>query len=243
MDIEVTDEGWGEARPSDIHAVLQSVDAHLAAHFTSSLQETLIIIPSPADSDYPMTHYRLRRDRPIVIQLAATDGRWAQFAYQFAHELCHVLQGFERLIGNPSQWFHETVCELASLFTLRRMAETWPTNPPYLNWASYSASLESYAEERIQRPEHRLPSDLTVSNWLTKEEQVLRQDPYQRDKNGIVAGLLLPIFESDPSGWSSVRSFPTSTTALGDYLLQWRREVDATERDFVERIIECLGYE
>ena len=62
---------------------------------------------------------------------SARDRKWAKFGYQFSHEFCHVLSNYENLKANPNNWFHEAICELASVFTLRRMAERWPTHPPY----------------------------------------------------------------------------------------------------------------
>ena len=71
----------------------------------------------------------------------------AQFAYQFSHEFCHIMSDYERLRENPNGWFHEAICELASVFTLRCMAERWSSCAPYPNWVEYSDSLLSYAED------------------------------------------------------------------------------------------------
>ena len=92
-------------------------------------------------------HRQIPDPTPAPVQNPALprDRQQNQYAYQFAHEFCHVLSGYEGLEGNPNNWFHETICELASVFTLRRMAERWPTHPPYPNWAGYSKHLLEYA--------------------------------------------------------------------------------------------------
>ena len=77
-----------------------------------------------------MIYYRENREGPFVVQLTARDRKWSKFAYQFSHEFCHLLSGHDRLRDNPNQWFHESLCELASVFTLRQMAKQWLISPP-----------------------------------------------------------------------------------------------------------------
>ena len=45
---------------------------------------------------------------------------------------CPAMSVFEE-VGTTG--FTRLLCELASVFTLRRMAEGWPSSPPYPNWA------------------------------------------------------------------------------------------------------------
>ena len=123
------------------------------------------------------------------------------------------------------------------MFVLRRMSETWRADPPYPNWAKYSESLFSYAEDRLVHPEHQLPPSTSLSNWVASQEDTLREDSEQREKNSVVAGELLPLLESDPSGWNAIRAFPTSSARFKDYLSEWRDQVDAVDRAFVETII------
>ena len=134
-------------------------------------------------------HRQIPDPTPAPVQNPALprDRQQNQYAYQFAHEFCHVLSGYEGLEGNPNNWFHETICELASVFTLRRMAERWPTHPPYPNWAGYSKHLLEYAAKRQKREEVQLPIGTTLLDWLSSHESGLRNDRYQRDKNDLVA--------------------------------------------------------
>ena len=68
-------------------------------------------------------------------------------------------------------------------------------------------------------------------------ENELRQDPYLRDKNGIVADQILPRFEAYPSGWNAVRSLPESTGRLSEYLADWHERVEPEDKPFVNRLI------
>ena len=184
--------------------------------------------------------FRESAEGPFFIQLTARDRKWSRFSYQFSHEFCHVLSEYERLKNSPNNWFHETICELASVFTLRRMAEQWLSNPPYANWADYAESLASYAQERLSRKEHQLPEGITLSAWLLSEEEALRKDPYQRCKNAVVAYSLLPIFESDPTGWNAIRKLPDSSALFKDYLSNWHSQVEPIDKPFVNCIIQLF---
>ena len=240
MNIVVAPYGWAEARPRDVEALLGNVASHMKRFLRPSFAGTTIVVPAPCDDWTPRTHYRPSTRDPFFIQLTARGRKWAQFAYQFSHELCHVLSGYEHLRDNPNNWFHETICELASVFTLRRMAEKWLTSPPYPHWADYAESLASYADETLSNKERHLPPGMTLVRWLASEEASLRQNPCQRDKNALVAYLLLPIFEAEPVGWNTIRTLPSSSAMLKDYLREWHSQVEPLDRAFVERIIRIF---
>ena len=147
---------WGVARTADIEKLLSDAASHINGLLRTPWTGELHVRSAPPSDPTPRTLLRCSKTDPIVIQLACKDRRWNQYAYQFAHEFCHVLSGYEGLEGNPNNWFHETICELASVFTLRRMAERWPTHPPYPNWAGYSKHLLEYAAKRQKREEVQL---------------------------------------------------------------------------------------
>ena len=241
MKITVVPSDWGLARVQDIEALLLNTASHLNLLLRNPFAGPIVVVPAPSCDQTPMTHYRSSPAEPICIQLTARDRRWAQFAYQFAHEFCHVLSGYERLQGNPNGWFHESICELASIFILRRMAERWQDRPPFPNWADYAGALSSYVEDCLARPERQLRRDTTLSNWLREEEEALRKDQYLRDQNAIVAYSLLPIFEEYPEGWNAIRCLPDSTSMFKDYLQAWALCVEPADRPFVARIAKALG--
>lgn len=236
MRISVVANGWGLAQPSDVEALLMDTASHLNGLLRALFTGTILVVPAPPSDPAPMTLYRSSPNEPFCIQLTARDRRWAQFAYQFSHEFCHVLSDYERLRDSPNGWFHEALCELASVFTLRRMAERWLTCAPFPNWAEYSDSLLGYADDCLSREDRQLPIDTTLSAWLLKEEETLRKDRYLRDKNAVVANALLPIFESNPGGWNSIRNLPDSAASFRDYLHHWYKAVDPVDRPFVGRI-------
>ena len=237
MNIEVEPQGWGEAIPSNVSVLLTDVASHLNRLLVEPVVEQIKVVPVSAPGAVPRTLYRYGRSVPITIHLTARDRKWEKFSYQFAHEFCHVISDYERLGENPNNWFHEALCELASVFTLRRMAERWPAQPPYSNWADYAPALSGYAHDLLADENHQLPEGLTLANWLPMHEAELRRDPYVRDKNAVVAYQLLPVFEENPSGWNAVRSMPSSTGNLMEYLADWHECVQPADKPFVQRVI------
>ena len=233
MMITVSPYGWGSALPVNVQLLLEDTASHLNRLMRNQVGGTVVVVPAPCDDFNPMTHYRPSPNDPFFVQLTARDKRWAQFAYQFSHEFCHVLSDYERLGEGPNGWFQEAICEIASVFTLRRMAERWPSSPPYPNWSDYAGQLASYVENCLSKEERRLPEGMTLSPWLLSEEESLRQDRYQRDKNAVVAYTLLPIFESEPSAWNAIRSLPTSSAMFQAYLIEWHTMVEPADKPFV----------
>ena len=241
LKISVSRSGWSLAQPEDIEVLLMNTASHLNELLRNPVTDSVEVVQAPEHDSTPRTHYRTAPTGPVCVQLTARDQYWAQYAYQFAHEFCHIISNYERLSEGPNGWFHEAICELSSIFTLRRMAQSWQTDPPYSNWANFAGALYVYAEEYLARQERQLPQGMTLAVWLSSEEENLRNDRYMRDKNAVVAYSLLPIFEMYPTGWNAVRCLPDSGSMLVDYLLEWAASVEPVDRPFVERIVRALG--
>ena len=245
MQLSVLRSDWGDAQLCDIEVLLKDTASHLNQLLRDPFDQTIRVIRAPCSDRTPRICYRSSPDEPFVIHLDTRDRLWCQFAYQFSHEFCHVLSGYEHLRDNPNNWFHETICELASVFTLQRMAERWPTHPPYPNWADYAESLRSYGQERFHEAD-QLPEEMSLEKWLSIHEEELRkcsnESGYKRSKNALVAYALLPIFESDPMGWNSITKFPNSRAGLAVYLSDWYSSVDSVDKSFVARLSDALGH-
>ena len=192
MEISVLECEWGVARRGDIRKLLEDVASHIVRELRDPFDEAVHVVNLPGRT--PLTSFRDSGTAAYMVNLTARDRQWSQFAYQFGHEFCHVLMGTDRLRDNPNNWFHESICELSSFFVLRRMAERWLSDPPYPNWSGYAASLAAYAESTAAKFRKVAPTD-SFSAWLSTNEDRMRQDPYLRERNGVVALKLLPLFE------------------------------------------------
>lgn len=169
MEISVLPCEWGDAKPEDIQVLLRDVASHIERELRDSFPGTIEVMNLPGQT--PQTYYRSSNDGAYPINLTAKGGLWSQFAYQFAHEYCHVLSGYERfrLIRRPnSWWFHESMAELASMFVLRQMGKRWQ-NHENRSWARFAPSHAKYADNLLKGHASNTPSG-SFRAWLSENE-------------------------------------------------------------------------
>jgi hypothetical protein len=79
---------------------------------------------------------------------------WSQLAYQFGHELGHVLANSWQPHAKPAapcQWLEEAVVEAFSLRGLGRLAQNWKQNPPFAGDSAYGEAIAEYRQTIIER--------------------------------------------------------------------------------------------
>ena len=237
--IHVKGSNWGKGRPQDIQTLLVNVASHMARHLREDVSPVIEVRNRHPHG--PMIVYRPPRQTVYWVMLRTTGTYWAQYSYQFAHEFCHLLSNYERLEGSANAWFHESICELASLFTLRSMAMTWTTDAPYPNWTDYANALWDYAEGRLSTVRDAIPGEAEGSLWLQSHEAEARIDPYIREGNLIIAARMLPILERHPEGWNAIRVLPVSNAPIDQYLALWKEKAHPCDRGFIDQIASALG--
>ena len=246
--LHIAQAGWGNTDPDELKVLLEAVAAELGSHFPGRELGTIRVIPGGLG---PMVLYERGQDGEYVVQLAARDARWYQFVYQFAHELCHIHSNFdnkERVDGKVvslNQWFEESVCEAAALYTLNKMAVTWETAPPAAQWAAYAPTLRRYAEMLRRAPHRHLSPNQTLASWFAERRQDLRANPYLRDQGEVVSNLLVAIFEQNPDDWAAIGYLNAdradAAKSFTDYLEAWCRACPERHRHVVERIMLMFG--
>ena len=93
--------------------------------------------------------------------------------------------------GNSSNlWFEESICEIASLFVLKKLENQWTIQPPFPNWHEYAPEFTKYAMERIKK--HENPMQMDLHKWFLENEDALKADPTNRIRNLNIAIRLLP---------------------------------------------------
>ena len=243
IQLHISQTDWGNIQPNEIAVLLQDTAFHINRLLRVPFHEKIQVDPSQVD--HPKVLYRSSLSDPYIIWLSAQDD-WCQFAYQFAHEFCHVLSGYENLRENPNNWFHEAFCELASVFTIRRMAQRWRTHPAFPKCTDYSTVLRKYWQNLLNNQEAQIPTSMSLHSWLSLRESELRENPVkeseQRNNQALVAYQLLPLFEKTPNGWNAIRKLPNSSEKLSDYLVSWHKAVDSDDKAFVARIAEEFDY-
>jgi hypothetical protein len=248
IDIRVQAGGFGGASPADIKAVLQSAAGQISRYCPQ-----LPGIDVYHRSDHPQTDLRRSDEGRIVIGLTARDTHWAQYSFQFAHECCHALIDYsngDQRVGRHRRyanlWLEESLCETASLFTLRALSRSWSVSPPYAAWRNYAPWFSAYAEERLALPEHHLPAGSSFVVWFRANEPALRQDPTRRDRNTIVAAQLLPIFEKEPRGWGALAFFSRAANpnqSLSQQFTKWRSGCPPELQRFVTKLAAVFEVE
>jgi hypothetical protein len=229
-------DGWGSAGSGEVEAVLQSAASALWKYFPRLKLEPFVVLRG---REGPIVHYQRNVMGEIVMKLDTQDYLWCQYVYQFSHEFCHILCGFREDAGNRNRWFEETLCEVASLFVLRRLTDRWKERPPYGNWRTYAPEFRKYAQEimdsRSQVGEGHL------GDFYLKNRKTLEATPRDRALNGAMALPLLTILEGAPESWEAVASL-NAQPAGGDgslvaYLTNWRDAAPARHRGFVEEVM------
>lgn len=248
-DITVENSGWGQVSPGEVRAVFRSAAGEIWKHCANTRVDPILVYHR---NDYPQTNWERNARGEIAIGIEAGNRRCAQLAFQFAHEFCHVLAGHSndwrrawRDTGKPNHWLEESLCETASLFTLRTMAHSWRRDAPFREWKYYAPEFEEYARERMSDSRRRAFPGPAFAPWLRRNEPSMRRNPNLREKNTVVAIQLLPLFEAEPRGWESVTFLNLGNRdrkmSLSRFLAEWRNNCPSRLRDFVTRLAASLG--
>lgn len=187
------DDEWGGALAEVYRMVLRDIVLeyeHLGYNPDDNIPVNILHSPF----DYPMCS---NVGDCRMIFLATKDNYWCQLAYQFAHEYCH------HLINGPmdgenisSFWFEESICELSSIYFMRKIAQKWEANNiPYLN--DYAASVKSYCENNWSCIDY---ID-NLSSWILDNMNIFSDPNYHRDMYKFIAKSLFSLFEEYPFAW------------------------------------------
>jgi hypothetical protein len=219
--------------------VIKSAMKVLWPHFPKRSLEPILIMHV---EDVPMVHYERSARKEILMDLATKGQLWSQLAYQFAHEFCHILANFTQT-GRQNLWFEETLCEAASLFSLRHMADAWKHDPPYVNWRNYAASLADYANTVIESRAKISP--VTMTEFYQKHAKTLHETPTDRALNGAMAVVLLEQFEKTPNHWEAVTWLNSAPSPVEEtfplYMNKWRNAAPSRHKTFITEIMKLFG--
>ena len=223
----IYEEGWGDSHPNDVAAVCVSV-AETVCRVIRPDADRIPTVMIMYGEIGPISLTKRGPNGEYYVILESKDRRWAQLAYQFSHELGHVLCG-DLSLKEPQAWFEEAFCEALSLWTLDEMGKSWKTKPPYNNWKSYAPYITEYIEDvrkKADKPQ-------SIKNWYGLHRNYLNKNRYDRAKNLIVAIKLAEMFHQDNGHLKSFyfmrrKGKHTSVDTLDWLLDDW--QVNAPER-------------
>src|SRR5208283_3160739 len=93
-------------------------------------------------------------DEPVAdIVVDVTERDWSRLAYQFGHELGHVLANSWRrdaLPGTGSRWLEEALVETFSLRGSELLAQGWERDPPWPGDAPFGAAIRRYKDNQLR---------------------------------------------------------------------------------------------
>jgi hypothetical protein len=170
---------WGGSLPDDAFAVISRMrEACLSGvRLLSDRQPAKLRVD---DHTSGLPHIWLHDENPdtawIVVDVGARD--WCKLAYQFGHELGHVLcnswqrQAMPKL---PSQWLEESLVEAFSIRGLGLLAESWEQHPPFPNDAAFADAIRKYRQDLIEkyRKPAGAPPALDMCAWLRRNRDAL----------------------------------------------------------------------
>ena len=238
LQLRVADADWGDADPARIMVVLEDTARELQGLFPGDAPLKVLVSPT---ARVPMVLFERTARGEHHVLLRARGSNWAHYAYEFAHELGHILTNYGRHARAPysgrHQWFEEAICEMLSVYALRRLAARAPDD--------FGAPYAGFADLVLGEPHRRAALGIDLASWLQANESALRADPYQRVRNEAVAMRLLGVFE----GESRLRALAYLNVAdtpppegFRDYLEQWRARTPLALQPAVTDVLAEFGF-
>jgi hypothetical protein len=153
---------------------------------------------------------------------------WSQLAYQFGHELGHVLCNSWQANakpGPPSQWLEEAMVEAFSIRGLGLLAAGWQRDPPFAGDAGYATSLRQYRGSSIEKyaKATELAPGADLESWFRAYRTMLERGLPEPEGPAVLS--ILTLLESDPAcveDLGAVNRWPArSAVSIEDYLTLW----------------------
>jgi hypothetical protein len=233
---------WGKAHPSEVISLLEDVTniVHLNDHSFDSL--TIQVGRTKAS---PITFYQPNIIGDTVVHLNTKDRHWCQYAFQFAHEIGHII--CRTAHGNQSnQWFEESLCEALSLYTLKELSELWAAKGSRPRQLAYASEFLTYKKNRILNS--FCPENFQLSSWWKENKSALMRNPYLRKQNIWIAIQLVAFIDKSPqTAFSSIRwlnhaSHDTENILFEQYITAWKNSCPKdVQKTFVEGIMTLFG--
>ena len=196
------------------------------------------------DQAWGRPHIWLHKENPTTAWIYVDIGprAWAQLAYQFGHELGHVMCNswmWKVETPPPSRWLEECLVEAFSIRGLGRLADAWERNPPFFHDARYAQALRNYRRNLIEKYRKAAGPEAVenVAAWLRANRPLLDASRGLGIYAGPAIVTVLNEMEADKGSvedLGAVNRWPErSGVPLEIYLQRWRlscAQIDAPGR-------------
>jgi hypothetical protein len=172
----------------------------------------------------------------IIVDIGPLD--WCKLAYQFGHELGHVLcnsWGPSAQPRPPTQWLEEALVEAFSIRGLGLLAASWERYPPFAGDAGFAAPIRQYRDNLVEGYRKQQTPDADFASWFAANRTGLERGLPAPEGPAVVA--VLPELEHDKScveDLGAVNRWPTRTgVPVEEFLSLWEKscgEVGASGR-------------
>lgn len=187
----------------------------------------------------------------IVVDVGERD--WCKLAYQFGHELGHVLAnswGPDARPAPPCQWLEEALVEAFALRGLGLLAESWARTPVFTGDSAFAGAIRSYRADLLARYRAGATTpgiEAGMPAWYSTQENALESDGGIAGPAQEAVPALLAELEDDPGAveaLGALNRWPGRTSVpMADYLRLWKRscaELGLSQR-LAMRVRRLLG--
>ena len=222
---------WGGSLPGAALAVVTRMrDVSLAGvHLASDRQPEAIRVDSHTSGPpHIWLHYDGTPVAWIIVDIGPRD--WSKLAYQFGHELGHVLCNSWRADAkpaNPCQWLEEALVEAFSIRGLGLLAESWARDPPFPGDQAFGGAIRRYRDDLLAKSQAVATGQGAADNlaaWFQARRGTLETEGGAMGAAPLVLAVLADL-EAEPAGldgMGSLNRWPgRSGVPIEDYLRRW----------------------
>jgi len=224
---------WGESAPRDVALVIgRARTACLSGVALRSDRQPQRLHVSDHPGGPPSIWLQKAATTTAAVNVAVGTRDWCSLAYQFGHELGHVLCNSweaDAKPRNPCQWIEETLVEAFSLRGLAILADQWAHAPPFAHDEGFADSIRDYRKTVLTRSQavaHEQGIAAGFGTWFKARQSLLAQDGGVDAARGAVP-TMLDLLLADVTAiedLGALNRWPgRSGVPLPDYLAQWEK--------------------
>jgi len=225
---------WGGSAPGDVSAVIERMRRACLSGLSliSDHQPEKLRIDDHAVGNVPSMWLQTKEPRTGWIIVIVNTRDWCNLAYQFGHELGHVLCNSwepDAKPRPPCQWMEEVLAEAFCLRGFGLLADDWARAPPFPNDAAYGGSIRSYRENILGEYRAAAQSEGIAAGlgaWFKRHKTVVEGTGGLDAARGAVS-TMLDLLESDEgmaSDMGALNRWPgRSGVSLHEYLDLWEK--------------------
>jgi hypothetical protein len=169
-------------------------------------------------------------ERAAIIVDIGPSSDWCKLAYQFGHELGHVLSNswqFSAKPQPPSQWLEECLVEAFSIRGLGLLADSWQRSPPFAGDSAFARAIRDYRSALETKYRGESGSSANLATWFHSNRAELEGGTKAPRGPAILA--ILSIYEEHPrpcyaEDLGGLNRWPERTAVpVERYVEQWQR--------------------